>query len=172
MAIFFRVFIGIILMALSLCFSPRRRSKKAKDILPLTQIPKLSNEIKEIVVDEASSNNFVSHEGVIFALNEKFSDKDSEKSSVGLRNGDHCSQSGSFTKVDARPSVASPSPLSGLPEFSHLGWGHWFTLRDLEVATDWFSKDNIIGEGGYGVVYRGYLINGIPVAVKKLLNNL
>ncbi|RZS26323.1 hypothetical protein BHM03_00059645, partial [Ensete ventricosum] len=32
-------------------------------------------------------------------------------------------------------------------------WGHWFTLRDLEIATDWFSKDNVLGEGGYGVVY-------------------
>ncbi|XLT61962.1 hypothetical protein S245_020017, partial [Arachis hypogaea] len=35
-----------------------------------------------------------------------------------------------------------------------------------------FSKDNVIGEGGYGVVYQGKLINGSPVVVKKLLNNL
>ncbi|KAJ6989369.1 receptor-like protein kinase [Populus alba x Populus x berolinensis] len=62
-------------------------------------------------------------------------------------------------------------PMSGLPEFSQLGWGHWFTLRDLQVATNRFSKDNIIGDGGYGVVYQGHLINGTPVAVKKLLNN-
>jgi len=61
---------------------------------------------------------------------------------------------------------------SGLPEFSHLGWGHWFTLRDLELATYRFAKNIIIGEGGYGVVYRGQLINGNLVAVKKLLNNL
>ncbi|PNX63979.1 receptor-like protein kinase, partial [Trifolium pratense] len=59
-----------------------------------------------------------------------------------------------------------------LPEFSHLGWGHWFTLRDLELATNKFSKANIIGEGGYGVVYQGQLINGNPVAIKMLLNNL
>jgi serine/threonine protein kinase len=45
-------------------------------------------------------------------------------------------------------------------------------LRDLELATNKFSKANIIGEGGYGVVYQGQLINGNPVAVKKLLNNL
>jgi hypothetical protein len=64
------------------------------------------------------------------------------------------------------------APLAGLPEFSYLGWGHWFTLRDLELATSRFSKDCVIGEGGYGVVYRGRLPNGIPVAVKKILNNL
>ncbi|KAF9587849.1 hypothetical protein IFM89_006103 [Coptis chinensis] len=68
--------------------------------------------------------------------------------------------------------LASASPLIGLPEVSHLGWGHWFTLRDLEMATNRFSADNVLGEGGYGVVYKGRLINGTNVAVKKLLNNL
>ncbi|KAF9590647.1 hypothetical protein IFM89_035965, partial [Coptis chinensis] len=47
-----------------------------------------------------------------------------------------------------------------------------FTLRDLELATSRFLKENVFGEGGYGVVYRGNLINGTLVAVKKLLNNL
>ncbi|XP_045832614.1 probable receptor-like protein kinase At5g18500 isoform X1 [Trifolium pratense] len=71
-----------------------------------------------------------------------------------------------------RLSLTSLSLLFDLPEFSHLGWGHWFTLRDLELATNKFSKANIIGEGGYGVVYQGQLINGNPVAIKMLLNNL
>lgn len=68
--------------------------------------------------------------------------------------------------------MVTASPLVGLPEISHLGWGHWFTLRDLELATNRFSPENVIGEGGYGVVYRGRLINGSDVAVKRLLNNL
>ncbi|KAL0289371.1 UNVERIFIED_CONTAM: putative receptor-like protein kinase [Sesamum calycinum] len=68
--------------------------------------------------------------------------------------------------------LVMPSPLIGLPEISHLGWGHWFTLRDLEIATNRFSAECILGEGGYGVVYRGRLVNGSEVAVKKLLNNL
>lgn len=54
----------------------------------------------------------------------------------------------------------------------NLGWGHWFTLRDLQLATNRFAPENVIGEGGYGVVYKGRLINGNDVAVKKLLNNL
>ena len=76
-----------------------------------------------------------------------------------------------YTRTSSHP-ITAPSPLSGLPEFSHLGWGHWFTLRDLEVATNRFSKENVLGEGGYGVVYKGHLINGSPVAIKKLFNNL
>ncbi|GAU27733.1 hypothetical protein TSUD_215420 [Trifolium subterraneum] len=71
-----------------------------------------------------------------------------------------------------RLSLTSHSRLSGRPEFSHLGWEHWFTSRDLKLATNKFSKANIIGEGGYGVVYQGQLMNGNPVAIKKLLNNM
>lgn len=157
-------------------------------MLPLTHVPYVSEEIKEIRVDQASANN-----GGLSTLNEKFSDKGSEKGLFNIDNGQDSGQSGSFNHVDKdvkgsqpgeegatgavstyRPSsnpLTAPSPLSGLPEFSRLGWGHWFTLRDLHLATNQFSKDNIIGDGGYGVVYRGNLINGTPVAVKKLLNN-
>jgi serine/threonine protein kinase len=58
-----------------------------------------------------------------------------------------------------------------VPEVSHLGWGHWYTLRELEIATDNFSDDHVIGEGGYGIVYHGQLTDGTSVAVKNLLNN-
>uniref|UniRef100_A0A0E0CUG3 Protein kinase domain-containing protein n=1 Tax=Oryza meridionalis TaxID=40149 RepID=A0A0E0CUG3_9ORYZ len=57
------------------------------------------------------------------------------------------------------------------PEVSHLGWGHWFTLRELEEATDGLAEENVIGEGGYGIVYKGTLQNSAMVAVKNLLNN-
>ncbi|WOL16056.1 putative serine/threonine-protein kinase [Canna indica] len=57
------------------------------------------------------------------------------------------------------------------PEVSHLGWGHWYTLRELEVATNMFANESVIGEGGYGIVYRGVLQDGSSVAVKNLLNN-
>ncbi|KAL9248791.1 putative serine/threonine-protein kinase [Drosera capensis] len=58
-----------------------------------------------------------------------------------------------------------------VPEVSHLGWGHWYTLRELEVATDGFAHENVIGEGGYGIVYKGVLEDNIFIAVKNLLNN-
>ncbi|XP_044512175.1 probable serine/threonine-protein kinase At1g01540 [Mangifera indica] len=57
------------------------------------------------------------------------------------------------------------------PEVSHLGWGHWYTLRELEVSTNFFADENVIGEGGYGIVYRGVLADKTKVAVKNLLNN-
>ncbi|KAM7517055.1 hypothetical protein LguiA_006638 [Lonicera macranthoides] len=65
----------------------------------------------------------------------------------------------------------SGDQVVAVPEVSHLGWGHWYTLRELEVATDGFSDENVIGEGGYGIVYSGVLEDNTRVAVKNLLNN-
>ncbi|CAL0312814.1 unnamed protein product [Lupinus luteus] len=58
-----------------------------------------------------------------------------------------------------------------IPEVSHLGWGHWYTLRELEDSTDEFAVENVIGEGGYGIVYHGVLKDNTHVAIKNLLNN-
>ncbi|WOL11175.1 putative serine/threonine-protein kinase [Canna indica] len=71
--------------------------------------------------------------------------------------------SGECRSVDQAP--------ASVPEVSHLGWGHWYTLRELEVATGMFSDDNVIGQGGYGIVYHGILEDGTQIAVKNLLNN-
>ncbi|WOL07001.1 hypothetical protein Cni_G15736 [Canna indica] len=59
----------------------------------------------------------------------------------------------------------------GPPEVSHLGWGRWYTLRELEEATAGLADENVIGEGGYGIVYRGRLADNTLVAIKNLLNN-
>lgn len=58
-----------------------------------------------------------------------------------------------------------------VPQVSHLGWGHWYTLRELEVSTNGFADENVIGEGGYGIVYHGVFADNTQVAVKNLLNN-
>lgn len=43
-----------------------------------------------------------------------------------------------------------------------------FQFRELQAATDNFSSKNILGKGGFGNVYRGYLRDGTAVAVKRL----
>ncbi|URE18489.1 STYKc [Musa troglodytarum] len=189
-----------VLSILVICLNARsqRRSRRASNNLPVSQIPPVSKEIKEVRVEQVSANEFVARDGILLTVHDKSNEKETDKVMVHLglgksRHADENSHSGSFHYIDKDGSchsgdegssgtvavhrqssyrITAPSPLTGLPEFSYLGWGHWFTLRDLEIATNRFSKDNVLGEGGYGVVYRGQLINGTPVAVKKLLNNL
>ncbi|OMO76142.1 hypothetical protein CCACVL1_15844 [Corchorus capsularis] len=43
-----------------------------------------------------------------------------------------------------------------------------FAFRDLQIATGNFNPKNILGQGGYGVVYKGCLPNRTVVAVKRL----
>ncbi|KAK1294912.1 putative receptor-like protein kinase [Acorus calamus] len=157
------VSIVLILLLLVMCLSGWKKSRTVSSNPPNTQIPTVSKEIKEVRVEQVTSNDFVTHDSI----------PSEESDKVVLHLGMNNNHSGSFHRVDKDCSSQSgeegssrtintykPSPLTGLPEFSHLGWGHWFTLRDLELATNRFARDNVLGEGGYGVVYRGHLING------------
>ncbi|KAK1373666.1 putative concanavalin A-like lectin/glucanase domain, Serine/threonine-protein kinase Plk3 [Heracleum sosnowskyi] len=46
----------------------------------------------------------------------------------------------------------------------------WFHIAELDQATKGFSEKNMIGQGGFGVVYKGTVLDGTIVAVKQLLN--
>ncbi|XP_030970765.1 cysteine-rich receptor-like protein kinase 10 [Quercus lobata] len=45
---------------------------------------------------------------------------------------------------------------------------HYFDLTTILTATNNFSDVNKLGEGGFGPVYKGKLINGKEIAVKRL----
>lgn len=65
-------------------------------------------------------------------------------------------------------SVASSMPLSLTSTMACMLSVKTFTLAELEKATDKFSSDRILGEGGFGRVYHGIMEDGSEAAVKLL----
>ncbi|KAE8653757.1 putative LRR receptor-like serine/threonine-protein kinase [Hibiscus syriacus] len=49
-----------------------------------------------------------------------------------------------------------------------LGHLKRYTFKELRAATDHFNSKNILGRGGFGIVYKGLLNDGTLVAVKRL----
>ncbi|XP_057454707.1 G-type lectin S-receptor-like serine/threonine-protein kinase CES101 isoform X2 [Lotus japonicus] len=45
---------------------------------------------------------------------------------------------------------------------------HMFSFESIESATDNFSSANKLGEGGFGPVYKGQLLDGREIAIKRL----
>ncbi|KAK1288199.1 putative receptor-like serine/threonine-protein kinase [Acorus calamus] len=82
-------------------------------------------------------------------------------------------RSGGTERSRSRSSEWCSSAASGVSEaeMAEMGWGRWYGRKELEAATEGFSRGSVIGEGGYGVVYRGVLGDNLVVAVKNLLNN-
>jgi hypothetical protein len=46
----------------------------------------------------------------------------------------------------------------------------WFDIQEIRDATDNFSDENLIGQGGFATVYRGTLLDSRLIAVKRIRN--
>ncbi|KAJ4965390.1 hypothetical protein NE237_017239 [Protea cynaroides] len=190
----------LLLFLISLWFTSKRNNTAQHIPSQKPMIPNVSKEIQEIRIDHARKPTRHQQQPKphqLLALpppNHPLPDSESvgtierqalllplgEESPIGLqrihieigkdhrisypeRTGGSSHGSGETRSVD-QGSIAAP-------EVSHLGWGHWYTLRELEASTNGFADENVIGEGGYGIVYRGVLADNSQFAVKNLLNN-
>ncbi|KAL8533458.1 hypothetical protein ACS0TY_009736 [Phlomoides rotata] len=73
------------------------------------------------------------------------------------------SDSGLLKVQISRPSNGSGSGNGGLGNSRS-----WFSYDELAGATDGFSDQKLLGEGGFGSVYKGNLADGKEVAIKLL----
>ncbi|KAG2720428.1 hypothetical protein I3760_02G034500 [Carya illinoinensis] len=149
------------LFLLSLCITSRRHRRPHKHAKPNTAAtttrPPMFKEILEVSSPQATPPADIQIE--IGKLDHRMVVL-SDRYSSGESKGTATVETGSF---------GSGSMVG--PEVSHLGWGRWYTLRELEAATNGLCEENVIGEGGYGIVYCGVLPDGTRIAVKNLLNN-
>ncbi|XP_019198532.1 PREDICTED: probable leucine-rich repeat receptor-like serine/threonine-protein kinase At3g14840 [Ipomoea nil] len=66
-------------------------------------------------------------------------------------------------KIYIRKKTSQEKELRGLDLQIRL-----FTFREIKAATNNFDAANKIGEGGFGPVYKGTLLDGTTIAVKQL----
>lgn len=166
--------IVILLFLISLWFISRR-NKKSSLLLAhknSSTIPNVSREIQEIRIDPTRKHET---DPKLLLLPAPGSDPapeadriEDQRIHIEIGKGHRIAYAEKAGSGDARPGVEA---AGGGPEVSHLGWGHWYTLRELEQSTNDFADENVIGEGGYGIVYKGLLEDNTKVAVKNLLNN-
>ncbi|KAL4361262.1 hypothetical protein GQ457_04G002210 [Hibiscus cannabinus] len=128
-----------------LCFRLNRNARKRKVKHSSGLIPLVSKEILEIKALNRNAD--------CFAEEGKIGNAVPSKSSEGA--SDDVSGASDVSSADAQ----------------NIGWGRWYNMKELEMATRGFAEENVIGEGGYGIVFRGVLQDGSVVAVKSLLNN-
>lgn len=106
------------------------------------------------------------------------------------------SEKGSYRREWAIPLAAGVACVFVVSMLLILGWVHWyrcrliltwnnvhqeeydfddmvghlrrFSFRELQIATGNFNPKSILGQGGFGVVYKGCLPNKSMIAVKRL----
>ena len=77
--------------------------------------------------------------------------------------------SGQNSSPDTNNSLGNPKPGRATPDSAVLGTSKIpFTFEELSEITEGFSKRFVIGEGGFGCVYKGILSEGKPIAIKQL----
>ncbi|KAG4188738.1 hypothetical protein ERO13_A08G184600v2 [Gossypium hirsutum] len=74
------------------------------------------------------------------------------------------------SKKKGRDQIGNLENNSGLDSISESTNLVKFTFNEIKMATRNFAIDNIIGRGGYGNVYKGYLLDGSEVAFKRFKN--
>lgn len=64
---------------------------------------------------------------------------------------------------DIAPKIKNQGSSSLPPHFCR-----YFTLEEIKAATNNFDDVSIIGVGGFGNVYKGFIDRSTPVAIKRL----
>ncbi|XP_020216396.1 calmodulin-binding receptor-like cytoplasmic kinase 2 [Cajanus cajan] len=96
---------------------------------------------------------------------------DDRKNTHKVRGVPYFTDVSSDSSKNSSKRVFSHSSASSGNSSSQLGMGN-FTFEEIYKATAKFSHDKKIGEGAFGTVYKGKLIDGSLVAIKRAKKDL
>ncbi|PON84886.1 Tyrosine-protein kinase [Trema orientale] len=157
-----------------LCVRANRVSRKRRNKMRVKHssgsIPLVSKEIVEIKASDRAKSKLDSAKAEVQIGDSDLNLKKEMKAGTGdgeVRVDVHVERG----KISEESDESGGSRSDASVEPQNIGWGRWYGLKELEMATRGFSEGNVIGEGGYGIVYRGVLQDRSVVAVKNLLNN-
>jgi len=166
-AIFFVVLSGIIVCLYFICYLRRRKSYKAKFCM--------SNPI--------ASKNHPYHSSSLSSLDRRLLSRNMyeiEMNNSNSRSGkghpvllsDPWSSQKRWTGSIKKCDVTDLEEFARyLPMAEDVWRGCRFSLKEIEMATNGLARENVIGTGDNGIVYRGILLNNTRVAVKKLVSS-
>ncbi|MFS7950102.1 putative non-specific protein-tyrosine kinase RLK-Pelle-LRR-V family [Helianthus anomalus] len=135
-------------------FLLRKRSKKAHTDIektenqPFTPLASQSQGVQEMKSVQASSNENIKSFEVPAAISLKPPPMERHKSF----------DDDDFSAKPAVPKKKSVAPTNVIS----------YSIADLQIATDSFSADNLVGEGSTGRVFRAQFEDGKVVAIKKI----
>ncbi|KAG5514837.1 hypothetical protein RHGRI_036024 [Rhododendron griersonianum] len=90
----------------------------------------------------------------------------------GSRNGTNKSKKSEDSAVIGYGGFGSELPSQGNADNSDIqvydGGNALIPIEVLREVTNNFSEENILGRGGFGVVYKGQLHDGVEIAVKRM----
>ncbi|GFQ02927.1 proline-rich receptor-like protein kinase perk9 [Phtheirospermum japonicum] len=134
-----------------------------------TSYTKTSGEISLSSPDTAASFFFVYKQNPLYEGQNKVKRPPYRQNSAG--GGDYLFDSSIRDAVALSKNSSIPPPLCSLCQFKAPAFGKppkQFCYEELVEATDDFSDTKFVSEGGFGLVHRGVMRNGLIIAVKQL----